>query len=263
MVWDEYFSEERDADAAANQRGKKRTITVGWTVRSKKASVIWQPPTPFTRDERKAQSSKSVQYCPAAVDYDRRHFVVPCPIDLTLQFEKQADGQLKLIDANKEQSGVRGGALGDLLILHPPSEWRDPNRPVIQMIAPYVFVADDPCYLVQTPPFLHYFKTPRPGLQTGGRFPVHIWPRPLSWGFEWHDISQPLVLKRGEPWFYIRFETENPAAHVRLVEQEMTPELDKFITNILDVSNYVNKTYSLFSEAQRTRPPNLVKEKKK
>ena len=28
----------------------------------------------------------------------------------------------------------------------------------------------------------------------GGRFPVHIWPRPLSWGFEWHDVTKPLVL---------------------------------------------------------------------
>ena len=96
----------------------------------------------------------------------------------------------------------------------------------------------------------------------GGRFPAHIWPRPLSWGFEWYDVTKPLVLKRGEPWFYISFETENPSAHVRLVEQEMTHELEKYMTSIVDVSNYVNKTYSLFSEAQRMRPPALVKAKK-
>lgn len=130
-------------------------------------------------------------------------------------------------------------------MLHPQNEWRHPERPIIQITAPY----------------LDYLPTPRPGVQMGGRFPIHIWPRPLSWGFEWHDINKPLVLKRGEPWFYVRFETENPAAHVRLVEQEMTGELTKYLDSIIDVSNYVNKTYSMFGEARRIRPAKLLKPK--
>jgi hypothetical protein len=95
----------------------------------------------------------------------------------------------------------------------------------------------------------------------GGRFPIHIWPRPLAWAFEWYDLSKPLVLKRGDPWFYVHFETENPSAHVRLVEQEMTGELEKYLDSIIDVSNYVNKTYGLFGEAQRIRPDRLLKPK--
>ena len=130
------------------------------------------------------------------------------------------------------------------------------------MIAPYVFIADEPCYVVQSPPYLHYFPNPRPGLQIGGRFPIHTWPRPLSWGFEWDDASKPLVLKRGDPWFYVHFETENPSARVRLVEQEPTEELDKYVSSIMDVSNYVNRTYSLFNEVQRLRPGSLVKPKR-
>ena len=155
-----------------------------------------------------------------------------------------------------------GGVIILMAVLLPTLLFSKLNSPLIQIIAPYVFVADDPCYIVQTPPYLHYFPTPRPGLQMGGRFPAHIWPRPLSWGFEWYDVTKPLILKRGEPWFYISFETENPSAHVRLVEQEMTPELEKYMASIVDVSNYVNKTYSLFSEAQRMRPTSLVKAKK-
>ncbi|MEM9014130.1 MAG: hypothetical protein AAGB02_03380 [Pseudomonadota bacterium] len=261
MSWDDDFANDRAMDGAET-RGKKRTVTVGWTVRTKKAGLIWSAPAPFSRSDRKAPSAKSVQYCPAAIDFDRRHFVIPCPVDLTLRFERQPDGQLKLVDGQGEQSGMRGSGLRDLVMLHPPAEWRDPSRPIIQILAPYVFVSDDPCFVVQTSPYLHYSATPPPGVQMGGRYPVHLWPRPLSWGFEWWDISQPLVLKRGAPWFYVHFETENPAARVRLVEQEMTPELESFIDSILDVSNYVNKTFSLFSEAQRTRPQVLVKEKK-
>ena len=41
----------------------------------------------------------------------------------------------------------------------------------------------------------------------------------------------------------------------------MTPELEKYLDSIVDVSNYVNKTYSMFGEARRIRPDKLLKPK--
>ena len=261
MSWEDQFAEDADA-REAEARGRSRSVTVGWTVRFPQGGdAIWSPPKPFTRNDPKPSSAKSVQVCPAAIDFDRRHFVIPCPVDLTLSFGRQPNGQLQLLDADGEKSAMRPQGRANMLVMHPQNEWRHPERPIIQITAPYVFVADEPCYVVQTAPYLDYFPTPRPGVQMGGRFPVHIWPRPLSWGFEWHDVNKPLVLKRGEPWFYVRFETENPGAHVRLVEQEMTPELEKYLDSIVDVSNYVNKTYSMFGEARRIRPAKLLKQK--
>ena len=250
------------AEALDDREGRGRIVTVGWTVRTPKTQVLWAPPRPFEPHQGKPQSSKSVQYCPAAVDFDRRHYVIPFPLDITLKFDRQANGQLSLVDADGAQSGVRQGALRDLLVLHPQAEWRHPERPIVQMIAPYVFIADEPCWVVQSPPYLHYFPTPRPGVQVCGRYPVHIWPRPLSWGFEWHDMGKPMTFKRGEPWFYVHFETENPGGRVRLVEQEPSPELDAYVNSIVDISNFVNKTFSLFAEAKARRPANLVKPKK-
>lgn len=261
MDWGDGFSEAQDA-LQAERRGSGRTVTVGWVVRANQTSVLFAPPRPFERDDPKAASAKSVQFCPAAVDFDRRHYVISSPIDVELRFARRPNGQLSLEDAKGDQSGIRQNGLQELLILHPQKEWRHPERPLIQFLSPYIFIADEPCYIVQTAPYLHYFAEPRPGVQMGGRFPIHIWPRPVSWGFEWRDVNRPLVLKRGEPWFYVRFETENPSARVRLVEQEKTPELEKYIADIADVSKYVNQTYSLFSEAQRLRPAALVKAKK-
>jgi hypothetical protein len=262
MDWDEYFADEQESLSAESARGKKRTVTVSWMLRAPKTSVIFSPPKLFSRNDPKPSSSKSIQHCPAAIDFDRRHFVIPSPVDVTLHFERQADGTLALKDANGEKSALRESALGSMLMLGPQNEWRHPDRPLIQFITPYTFVADEPCFVVQTAPYLHCFPEPRPGVQMGGRYPIHIWPRPLSWAFEWYDISKPLTLKRGEPWFYVRFETENPSARVRLVEQEQTKELDDYVNSIADVSAYVNQTYSLFSEAQRKRPQTLVKAKK-
>lgn len=258
MTWEEEFAEDMDGRAS-----RKRTVTVGWAVRAPHAHVIWGPPRPYNRDLARPASAKSVQLCPAAIDFDRRQYVVPCPIDLTLKFERKGGGQLALVDGDGAQSSMRSQGVQELMTLQPASEWRHPERPIIQFNAPYIFVADEPCYVVQTPPYLDYFPTPRPGVQICGRFPVHIWPRPFSWAFEWYDTSKPLLLKRGEPWFYVHFETETPSAHVRLVETELTPELEEHIRAIADVTNFVNKTFSLFAEAQRRRPPTLLKPKPK
>ena len=261
MSWDDYFAEDAGA-AEAEGRGKPRTVTVGWTVKwDVKGKSIWAPPQTFSRSDPKATSAKSIQACPAAIDFDRRHFVIPCPVDLTLKFERTPDGKIQLTDADGEKSAMRPQGRANLFIVQPPNEWRNPDRPIIQFTAPYVFVADQPCWVVQTAPHLHWFPEQRPGVQMGGRYPVHIWPRPLAWAFEWYDISKPLVLRRGDPWFYVHFETENPGARVRLVEQEMTEELDEYLNSIIDVSNYVNKTYGLFGEAQRMRPEKLLKPK--
>ena len=259
MSWDDLFADDAEG-REAQERGKSRTVTVGWAVRFGTGGAIWGAPKAFSRDDPKSASAKSVQVCPAAVDFDRRHFVVPCPVDLTLKFESGPKG-LSLVDANGKGSALRPQGTANLLVMQPQEEWRRPDRPLIQMVAPYVFVADEPCYVVQTPPYLHYFPQQHPGVQIGGRYPIHIWPRPLSWAFEWHDLEKPLVLRRGDPWFYVHFETENPSARVRLVEQEMTPELEKYVSEITDVSNYVNKTYSLFSEVRRLRPARLLKPK--
>jgi hypothetical protein len=261
MSWDDEFADDAWG-RETEEKGKSRTVTVGWTTRFTAGSdVIWAAPKAFSRSDPKATSAKSVQACPAAIDFDRRHFVVPCPVDLTLAFERNAQGQLTLTDADGEQSAMRPQGRANLFMVQPQNEWRHPERPILQFTAPYVFVADQPCYIVQTAPYLHWFPEQRPGLQMGGRFPVHIWPRPLAWAFEWYDLTKPLRLKRGDPWFYVHFETEDPSARVRLVEQEMTDELDKYLSNIVDVSNYVNRTYSLFSEARRIRPEKLLKPK--
>src|SRR3546814_19821019 len=93
------------------------------------------------------------------------------------------------------------------------------------MLTSYVFVSDDPVYVNQYPPLFHY--TPdRPGIQISGRFPIDIWPRPLQWAFGWHDTAKDLILRRGEPLFYVRFDGPDPAAPTRLLAAHKTHELE-------------------------------------
>jgi hypothetical protein len=142
-------------------------------------------------------------------------------------------------------------------------EWRHPNRPVIQLRTPYRFISDDFVYINQLPPFLSYKAAQWPGLMIGGRFAIDAWPRSLMWAFEWFEPRKPLVLKRGDPLFYARFDTTDPSKKIRLVEAELTPELKHQMSGVDGVANYVNQTFSLFSTARARRPKQLLVERKK
>ena len=102
-----------------------------------------------------------------------------------------------------------------------------PTGRFLQLTTPYVFLADEPVYMTQLPPICHYRNPPWPGVLIGGRLPINIWPRPMMWAFEWYEPKQDLILRRGEPWFYVRFETEDPSRPLRLIEAEMTPQLKR------------------------------------
>jgi hypothetical protein len=130
---------------------------------------------------------------------------------------------------------------------------------VIQITTPYRFVTDDEIWINQMPPMLDYKRHPWPGIFIGGRFALRSWPRTLMWAFEWCDTSRPLILRRGEPWFYVRFEPDHPSKTVRLVEAEWTPELRDFVKGLDAVTNYVNQTQSLFKVADERRPARLLK----
>ena len=168
-----------------------------------------------------------------------------------------------LINRAGVASPVRGNKLNELLTLVNETEWRYPDRPTVQMVLPYCFIADELVYLSQIGTFAHYRKDPLPGTIFGGRFPLNVWPRPLMWAFEWHDIEKDLILKRGEPLFYCQFEAEGPDRPVQVVEAERTPELQKYMEQIGGVVNYVNQTFGLFKAAEALRPKTLLRPKTK
>jgi hypothetical protein len=78
------------------------------------------------------------------------------------------------------------------------------------------------------------------------------------WAFEWHDTAKDLVLRRGDPLFYVQFEGMDPARPMQLVEAEKTAELTAYLEKLSGVVNYVNQTFSLFKAAEAMRPKKLL-----
>jgi hypothetical protein len=241
-----------------NGISRKHVVEVGWVLQTDHARFIWDTPRLLKRQDGTPEHAKSVVYCPAVIDQESRLFEVACPFDLHLRMRCNEAGEATLIDVAGDQSGMTPRSLMQLTVLSQRKQWRHPDRPILQFKTPYTFIADEPVFLSQMPPFLTYRDPPWPGIVIGGRIPIHVWPRPLSWAFEWHDVTKDFVLQRGQPWFYIRFETMDASRHVRLVEAELTAELRNYFAGINGVTNYTNGTFSLFQTAQARRPKQLL-----
>jgi hypothetical protein len=233
-------------------------VTVGWFLTQDKGAVLFDPPYRLASRDTQKTHAKSAARCPAVIQMESRYFVVNSPYDIRIGFTRDAKGKAVLVNRAGGASPVRAGKLNELLSLVNEAEWRYPDRPTVQMALPYCFIADEPVWLTQLGCFAHYRADPLPGTIFGGRFPVHIWPRPLMWAFEWHDIEKDIVLRRGEPLFYVQFEATGPDRAVQLVEAERTPELAAYLEKLSGVVNYVSQTFSLFKAAEEARPARLL-----
>ncbi len=249
----------QDTPAPTDRKGAAQ---VGWLLTDKKAGVVFYPPERVRSPEMNKTHAKSASRCPAIIGMESRYFMVRVPFDMHIRLAKDKDGKPILRNMAGPTSSVRQKFISKHLSLTGQAEWRYPDRPTIQVSLPYLFVTDDPIYMTQLDAFMHYRKTPLPGTIFGGRFPIDVWPRPLMWAFEWHETSQDLILKRGEPWFYVQFETIPQDRAVSLVEATETPELSAYMEHISAAVNYVNQTFSLFKAAQKVRPERLLHPKK-
>ena len=234
-----------------------RVLEVGWVLDPVKSSFIWDDPRPVKLPKLDRPSAKAVTACPAVLQHEARLFEIPCPIDVSFSAVVEG-GQVHFRNNDGDASAINNEYLQNLLVLSPPDQWRHPRRPIIQLHTPYRFISDEECFINELPPF-HDYKADRwPGVVIGGRFQLDVWPRKLMWAFEWHDLSKPVVLKRGEPWFYVRFEPMDPARSCRVVKAAWTEELTEYVHGMEEVTNYVNKTLSVFKTARARRPKTLL-----
>jgi hypothetical protein len=236
----------------------KGPVTIGWFLNQRKAGIVYFPPERVRSADLNKTHAKSASRCPAVINLESRYFVVRCPFDLHLAFVRDKEGRPALRNLNGDMSGIRGNKLREKLHIAAESEWRHPGVPTLQLELPYVFIADEPVYLSQVSPFMHFTKQPLPGTIFGGRFPINVWPRPLMWAFEWHDTETPIKISRGDPLFYVGFETMPQDRGVVVTETEVTPELADYMDLISGAVNYVNQTFSLFAAAEERRPATLV-----
>ncbi len=237
------------------------TTLVGWLLQAPRASFIWAAPQHLKRSF--SSYPKAANRCPAIGDHESRIFEITCPFDVRLRLTSSDTDEHVIYYPAEDAASVTASKLSELLRLMPRKAWRHQNRPLLQIGTPYRFVSDQIVFLSQTSPFLNYQSHRWPGLVVGGRVPIHIWPQRLSWAFEWHDLQTDLILRRGDPWFYVQFEGPSPNHRIRMVEADLTPAVAEYLAGMDGVTDYVNQTFSLFSVAKVRRPERILIQKKR
>jgi hypothetical protein len=87
-----------------------------------------------------------------------------------------------------------------------------------------LFVPDEDCTLEILPANMHNTELLQNVRVIPGKFNAYKWTRVVDFAFEVIDETKPLVLKRGDPLFYVRFETANNSK-VTLEHQVYTHEM--------------------------------------
>lgn len=219
-------------------------VRVGWFLAEDAGSLVMFPPERVTSRGGNKTHAKSASRCPGVVQLESRYFMIRCPYDLHLGFERDEKGQPRLVNRDGSRSAVRSNKLGKILHLVNENEWRYPDKPTIQLSLGYCFVAEEVCYITQLDAFAHYRPEPLPGTIFGGRFPIHAWLRPLMWAFEWHDTSKDLIMKRGDPLCYCQFEADGPDRPVQVLAVKRTAEIERWMASMQGVSGLINQTFS-------------------
>jgi hypothetical protein len=230
---------------------------VGWFVDVERGAVLYQGPRPLNHTfDFGSTDPKAPTHCPAVQRFATATYAVSCPFTVTLRCVRHGAGWQFRLD--RRRSEIDADAAERLITPMSRREWRHPQRPIVQFLAPYIFIADDEVEVAQTPPHQHYHPG-WPGVMIAGSFPIRDWPRPLSFAFEWHDTDAPLRLQRGEPWFYVSLRAAS-GDRVRLERIERTAAIDRFVAHVADVASYTSRTFDLMERAREVRPPRLLPE---
>ena len=156
--------------------------------------------------------------CPAFLDYIKNVYVIRSPISITLNL----DPKTRYLSISPQ-----GQQFYDLFVLNRCDLVGDTDPPLSTLKYHYSFLADNECLIEQLPVMFHD-KTVASNINViTGTYDISKWLRPLEFAFEFIDTNKPLVIKRGDPLFYIRF-VPSDSKKVNLVKKEFCEEELKF-----------------------------------
>jgi len=188
-------------------------VKIGWCVAEPRFSDMLQEPPELMRVDIR---------CPVIAAWAAQTYAIRAPFDLDIEFKVSGEG-----------AAIAWRTDYDFMIdphtivpFTNPSQWRAPTLPSVQWLINNLFVADETVYVETCAPFFHYRDEALPGVMMPTRFNIRSWTRPLQWVFEWHDRSQPLQIKRGDPIQYVRFHTKNMNETFKIQRLEYSEALE-------------------------------------
>ncbi len=197
--------------------------------------VIFFEPEPVIDYLSTSRKGTKILKCPAFLDYYKNTYLIKAPIDLTFKISgSHIDCQnlypqdyLKKIFSNR----------------HQPENLYS----TVSLAWYYMFYSNKSVMIEVIPPVWHKNKLQNNINIIGATFDISKWYRPLEFAFEIIDDTQLIVIKRGDPLYYVKFNTLDK---IKLDRQESTKKIEELIIMCTQLKNYIpnnsmRKNYSL------------------
>lgn len=168
------------------------------------ANVAFLDPVPYIPFLIKSRGKEDVFLkCPAFTEHMKNCFVVLAPFDLEIEFDKT---RIRFITPSLTDNPRAYTFLNSYKINRTLDQPKG-SRPLISLSPIYTFYSLSNVELELLPPMM--FNTAEKFNILPGKFNISKWIRPVDWTFEIFDSTKNLVIKRNDPLFVIRFNTEN------------------------------------------------------
>jgi hypothetical protein len=174
--------------------------------------------------------SKNTNYlkCPAFQDYYNNCFLLRSPIDITINISNQPNGnKFASIDTHNQKF------FDDNIAIRYEEGYK---HPILHVRFFYVFYADEPLMIELLSPSMHKTELQNNINIISGVYDISKWIRPVEFAFEVIDDTKPIVIKRGDPMYYVRFSTTNK---ISLSREETSNDLNRVVNSCTTLKNYV------------------------
>jgi len=170
--------------------------TIYWQFKDTSAQALelaYFDPEPLLPEISKIRNSRYVK-CPAFLEYYKNTYLIRSPIDMTITYNK---GQLTIYPQTQK--------FYDAYVIHRGHQIKETDPFLMSLNIQYLFIADKDCVVEQIPAMFHDISTKLRLIS--GTFNIHKWFRPTDFAFEFINENEPIVIKRGDPLFYVKFKT--------------------------------------------------------
>ena len=218
-------------------------ITVGWCpiIDPKLAGVelFMEKPESVFKTHMK-DSGYKYKLCPATVEVARNTFIVNAPFDLHFKMRSELK-QIELFGPTlppEEFFYIRSDQHGET------------DTPLMSIYSHQLLLAEDNnVNIMVTSPWFE-MNTNTQFKIIPGRMNISKWWRALDFAFQLNTMDQEVIIKAGEPLFYVNFYTDNPDDVVVIKEIQLTTELRTYVRMLTDSKFFqakcpLNKLYSL------------------
>lgn len=233
------------------------TFDVAWCYSVEEGVAAFPHPEKVHLEKDPSPEKRGHLSCPAVRAVAVGHLLVRSPFSLRLRFNR-SDDHVTITPVYPDTS-IGQNRLGELLRLEPSNIWRSKDVPVIQFPSPYIFISDEFIEVEQCHPFLSE-STKLNWRLIPGRFNIHGWHRPLNWAIEWDATAGDLLIKQGEPLYYLKFydiegrRIDNP----NIKHIPMSSDIKRSLNSTIGVSGIQRGTAKLIHDASKNRTGNLI-----